>query len=120
MAKAEAGKKYASIQYGRVHQVFDGKTFPEWNEDDIEVVEVSGIPPTEGDIWNGTSFSPYIPPAPTQEEKDEELESNAEKYAEAALPDMLDILTKLASGADKAKLKVFDDKVKAEKAKKGT
>lgn len=119
MTKAVVGKTYVQIVSGRCHKVFTIADLPEWNPTDIQVVELTGAIPLEGYVHNGgDSFSPYVPPPLTQTQINEAADAAAMKAATDALPAMLDVLTKLASGADKTALKVFDDKVKAEQAKK--
>lgn len=118
MAKAQVGKIYAQIVNGRCHKVFTITDLPEWNSSQLEVVEVIGISPTEGDIWNGTIFFPYIPTPLTKAENDAAADKMAMKHATEALPTIIAILTKLSNGSDKAALKIFDDMVKTEQAKK--
>ena len=70
MAKAMSGKTYAQIVNNRVHWKFTQATLPEYNENDIQVVDVTGNVPSDGDVYNPATgtFSPYVPPAPTQAE----------------------------------------------------
>lgn len=119
MAKAQAGKTYVIIQDSRVHQIFTEATLAEWNGDQLQVIELGAQIPAEGDVWlGGTAFAPYVPPAKTQAEINAEADRMIAKHAQTALPLMLEVLTKLASGADKTALTVFDAAVKTEKAKK--
>lgn len=119
MANAQAGKFYAVIQGGRCHKVFTITDLPEWNEADIQVVDVTSAVPNEGDVYlGGSSFTPYVPPPPTQAQINAAADAAIRKLSLDALPDVIDILTKMATGADKTLLKAVDDKIKAEKEKK--
>ena len=116
---AQKGKGDAQVVNGRCHKVFTIADLPEWNENDITVVDVTGAVPNEGDVHNGgSSFSPYVPPPPTQAQINAAADAAIRKLSLDALPDVIDILTKMATGADKTLLKAVDDKIKAEKAKK--
>lgn len=116
--EAQSGRVYAVIQSNRCHQIFTDGTMPEWNENQIQVVDVTNNVPNVGDSWNGSSFEKYIPPLRTQQQRNKEADLAIGKLSLAALPDLIEVLTKLANGSDKAMLKVHDDLIKAEKLKK--
>lgn len=60
--RAEPGKSYAVINAGRVQQFVDIESLPEWNENDITVVEIpDGAAVAVGDVWNGEQFAPFDP-----------------------------------------------------------
>jgi hypothetical protein len=59
--------QYVLILYGKVHQVFRGSELPEWNENDIDVIDVTDTKPTPGVGWAVShapsgfkSFSPSV------------------------------------------------------------
>jgi hypothetical protein len=45
------GHTYAQIRGGRVHAIFDAAQLPEWNEHDIEVIDVTGLDPAPAVGW---------------------------------------------------------------------
>jgi len=49
--KAISGHTYAQIRAGHVHSVFDAAELPEWNEHDIEVVDITGLDPQPAPGW---------------------------------------------------------------------
>lgn len=118
MAKAQIGKTYAQIVNNRCHKVFTISDLPEWNENDIQVVEVPGPVPAEGDTWNGSSFEPYVPPPPTQAQINAAADAAIFKLFKDNIPDLMDALEAAAVGPAKAKIKAINDAVKLEKAKK--
>lgn len=60
--RAEPGKVYAVLNRGRAQQFVDADTLPEWNENDITVVEVpSNVAVAIGDAWDGEQFAPFDP-----------------------------------------------------------
>lgn len=61
MAKAEEDKVYVQIVGGKCHWVFTADELPEWNDDDIQVVEVTGNVPAPGDVYENGGF---VAPAP--------------------------------------------------------
>lgn len=63
-------------------------------------------------------IAPYVARVPTQAEINSKADATVRQLSLDALPDVIDVLTKMATGPDKAVLKVHDDKIKAEKAKK--
>ena len=63
-------------------------------------------------------IAPFVPPVVTQAQINAAADRMIAKHMQDALPMLLEVVTKLAAGVDKAALKVFDDAVKAEKAKK--
>lgn len=77
MAKAEAGKTYAQIINRRCHWLFDHEKLPEYNENHIQAVDVTGNIPSIGDDWTGTVFIPHS-------KTTEELEVEAGALKEAA------------------------------------
>lgn len=67
MAEAQQGKIYAQVIDGKCHWLFTAQELPEWNENDITVVDVSGQGVEVGDLWNGVTFSkpaPVVPAVP--------------------------------------------------------
>lgn len=84
MAKAQAGRIYAQIQNGRCHWIFtadgigDTGKLPEYNEHQIQVVDVTGNVPNVGDDWTGAAFVPHV-------KTPEELVAEAAVAAQAAL-----------------------------------
>lgn len=123
MTTATVGRTYAQILNNRCHKVFTSVELPEWNPNNITVVDVTGNVPTEGDSFNGSTFSPYLAPEKTQTQINAEADLAAMSLAQSALPDMLDIVSQLAAGTkisktDYDKIKAVNDSVKAEKAKK--
>jgi len=121
MAKAQAGKTYTVLTPdNRVQQVFNHTKLLEWNENDIQVVEVAaGQNPKEGDVHTGAGiFIPYVPPAPTQAEINAAADAAMKKIFLDNLDVILEVLERTAVGADKAEIKIINDAVKAEKGKK--
>jgi len=49
--RAMPGRIYAQIHDSRVHQVFGADTLPEWNEHDIEVVDITDLDPPPQVGW---------------------------------------------------------------------
>lgn len=65
--RAEQGKTYAQILNGKCHWIFTAEDLPEWNDDHILVVDVTGDIPSIGDVFLGGVFEPVEtvqPPAP--------------------------------------------------------
>lgn len=95
MAKAQAGKTYAQVVNGRCHKVFTAIDLPEWNENDITVVDVTGNVPNEGDVHNGgSSFSPYTPSPEElakQAQAAQDAQDKADAKADAQLKALLDM-----------------------------
>ena len=59
--KAIPGRVYAYVQNGRCHWKFTSVELPEWNENNLFAVDVTGKEPNIGDVYNGTTFFPYVP-----------------------------------------------------------
>lgn len=57
MAEAKQGNTYAQVVDGRCHWIFTSDDLPEWNENDITVVDVTGKGVKVGDLYDGTLFS---------------------------------------------------------------
>lgn len=76
--KAQNGHIYAVIQNNRCHQIFTAAELPAWNENNIQVVDVTAAVPTVGDDWNGTNFIPHVKTA-------DELAAEAKAIELAAL-----------------------------------
>lgn len=68
MAKTTVGKTYAQIVNGRAHWIFSASELSEYNENHIQVVDVTGNVPMVGEVWNGTAFVPYVAPPPSATE----------------------------------------------------
>ena len=89
MAKAQLGKTYAQIVNGRCHWIFTQVQLPEYNDNHIQVVDVTGNVPSVGDDWNGSSFVPHVKTARELAEEVKAAENaamNAEKASAKALP----------------------------------
>lgn len=72
--RAAAGKVYAVLNNGRVQQFVDADTLPEWNENDITVVEIpDGVAVVTGDAWDGEMFVPFDALGDAKERKVEAL-----------------------------------------------
>lgn len=54
--KADKTKTYAQIVDGKCHWVFTWKELPEWNNDQVPAIEVTGSIPNEGDLYFDGSF----------------------------------------------------------------
>lgn len=61
MAKAEQGKTYAQILNGHCHWQFTAAELPEWNDEHIKVVDVTGQAVSVGDHYDGTKFTAVVP-----------------------------------------------------------
>ena len=61
MAIAIPGRVYMAIMRGRAHWRFTSEQLPEWNNNDCPAVDVTGNEPNIGDVWDGNTFSPYVP-----------------------------------------------------------
>jgi hypothetical protein len=57
---AEEDKIYAQIMNGKVHWVFTIDDLPEWNEEDITVVDITHKVVEIGDLYDGSVFSKEI------------------------------------------------------------
>lgn len=88
MAKAQTGKTYAITQDGRVHQIFTVSELPEWNDNHIKVVDVTGNIPSIGDDWNGTVFIPHVLTTEESESVAEAIEEAAEKAEKQTIKTM--------------------------------
>lgn len=64
MAEAQQGKTYAQVLDGKCHWLFTALDLPEWNENDITVMDVTGQDVEVGDLWDGDSFSKPAPVVP--------------------------------------------------------
>lgn len=71
--KAEQGHIYAQILHGKCHYVFTAEQMPEWNEEHIQVVDVTDLEerPVERMLYVDGQFLPE-PPTITQEKINEE------------------------------------------------
>lgn len=65
---AEQNKTYAQVLHGRCHWIFTSKELPEWNENDIETVDITGQNIQIGYIFTDGIFSEPITEQPTNEE----------------------------------------------------
>jgi hypothetical protein len=61
MATAIPGRVYMQILRGRAHWRFTSAQLPEWNDNNAPAVDVTGNEPNIGDVWDGNTFSPYVP-----------------------------------------------------------
>jgi len=61
MAIAIPGRIYINVQRNRAVWRFTSAQLPEWNENQFEAVDVTGNEPNIGDVWDGNTFSPYVP-----------------------------------------------------------
>lgn len=62
--RAEQGRTYAQIVGGKCHWIFTAAELPEWNNDQVPAVDVTGNVPSVGDLWDGAVFSSPPPPPP--------------------------------------------------------
>lgn len=60
--KAELGRTYAQILFGKVHCIFTLDELPEWNENDIMAVDVTENIPIVGQEYKDGFFVPAIHP----------------------------------------------------------
>jgi len=73
------GKTYAQVLYGNLHLIFTILDLPQWNENDIQVVDITDIDPRPqlGWVFDGVKFvCPIIPQfnlASAQAQKIEEI-----------------------------------------------
>lgn len=65
---AEIGKTYAQVLDGKCHWIFTSVELPEWNENDIETVDITGKDVKVGDIFIDGIFSTPVPVVITDEE----------------------------------------------------
>lgn len=80
--KAQPGKQYAVMNGGRVAQITDINTLPEWSEAHITVIEIpQGQTPSIGDVYANGTFSP--PPAPSLDSLREVARSQIDQMAGA-------------------------------------
>ncbi len=91
MAKTQAGKTYALIQNNRCHWIFTAAELPEYNEQHIHAVDVTGNVPSVGDDWNGAIFIPHVK---TPEELAAEAKAS-ERAAEKAEKDVVKALPRI-------------------------
>jgi hypothetical protein len=61
MAIATPGRIYINVQRNRAVWRFTSAQLPEWNENQFEAVDVTDNEPNIGDVWDGNTFSPYVP-----------------------------------------------------------
>lgn len=54
---AEQNKIYAQITNGMVHWIFTSNELPEWNEQDIQIIDITNQNVEVGDTWDGVEFS---------------------------------------------------------------
>lgn len=53
---AKQNKVYAQILNDTVHWIFTSNELPEWNEEDIKVIDITNLSVGLGDKWNGKKF----------------------------------------------------------------
>jgi hypothetical protein len=65
---AEDGKTYAQVMVGKCHWMFTKAVLPEWNENDIQVIDVTGQEVSVGDVFIDGVFSTPVPAVETKEQ----------------------------------------------------
>ena len=76
--QAQPNKTYAQIINGKCHWVFTSNELPEWNESQVETIDITGLDAREGyDYANGvfTAPAPYMAPVKTPEQVQAEIVS---------------------------------------------
>jgi hypothetical protein len=59
--KAQENKTYAQIIGGKCHWIFTASDLPEWNDNDIDVVDITGLGVNVGDLFDGVGFTATPP-----------------------------------------------------------
>jgi hypothetical protein len=54
---AQENTTYAQIIDGKCHWIFTADDLPEWNEQDIDAVDVTGLVVNVGDLFDGATFT---------------------------------------------------------------
>ena len=65
---AQENKTYAQIQDGKCHWIFTKAQLPEWNENHIQTVDITGQTVEEGYLYENGVFTAPPPPEPPVEE----------------------------------------------------
>ncbi len=60
--RAEQNKTYAQILNGKIHFIFTSNELPEWNENAIEVIDITGRGVQVGWLYENGVFSPPAKP----------------------------------------------------------
>ena len=114
-----ANAEGTSIDMSAIFEEHDGTTLP-------FTASASDIEPHGRGIFERAKIgefgpiAPYVAPAPllpTQQQISATASKVVDKLSVGALPDLMEVIEKLVTGADKELVKSWNDKVKAEKVK---